>query len=159
MSGLGGFAIGAAPIFGGLLLGSQAGKTSTKANADLRGVIKAELELLERLPQDQVIRRAALERTIENHIDDLVAANEKALSLKRKARYVTEASNWRDAVLFLTAVLFTVIAWYSDHHKWHWLPLFIAVSLMSAVTAFFALRGFVRSIRTALHEHNQREHA
>ena len=116
MSDLGAFAISAAPIFGGLLLGSQAGKTTTKA--DLRGTIKEELDLLERLPQDQVIRRAALERTIANHLDDLVVANEKALALKRKTRYVTEASNWRDLVLFLTAVVFTVIAWHADHHKW-----------------------------------------
>ena len=152
MSGLGAFALGAAPIFGGLLLGSQAGKTNTKV--DLRGIIKEELDLLERLPQDQVIRRAALERTIVNHLDDLVAANEKALALRRKTRYVTEASNWRDLVLFLTAALFTVIAWYADHHKWHWLPIFIAGILMSAVTAFFVLRG----IRTALHDHNQRGH-
>ena len=152
MSGLGAFAIGAAPIFGGLLLGSQAGKTNTKV--DLRGIIKEELELLERLPQDQVIRRAALERTIENHLDDLIAANEKALSLKRKTRLATEVSNWRNVVLFLAAVLFVVIAWYADHHKWHWLPIFIAGILMSAVTAFIVLRG----IRTALHEHNQRDH-
>jgi hypothetical protein len=152
MSGLGEFAIGAAPIFGGLLLGSQAGKTNTKV--DLRGIIKEELELLERLPQDQVIRRAALERTIENHLDDLVAANEKALALKRKTRYLTKATNWRDLVLFLTAVLFTVIAWNADHHKWHWLPLFSAAILMSVVTGFIVLRG----IRTALHEHNQRDH-
>jgi hypothetical protein len=157
MSGLGGFAIGAAPVFGGLLLGSQAGRTSTKAKADLRGVIKDELELLERLPQDQVIRRAALKRTIANHLDDLVVANEKALSLKRKTRYLTEVGNWRDLVLFLTAMLFVVIAWYADHHKWHWLPLFVAVSLLAAVTAFFALRGFARSIRTARHEYNRRE--
>ena len=40
MSGLGAFAIGAAPIFGGLLLGSQAGKSTTKV--DLRGIIKEE---------------------------------------------------------------------------------------------------------------------
>ena len=154
MSGLGAFAIGAAPIFGGLLLGSQAGKTTTKV--DLRGIIKQELELLERLPQNQVIRRAALERTIENRLDDLIAANEKALALKRKTRYVTEASDWRDLVLFLTVVLFTVIAWHADHHTWHWLPIFSAVILMSAVTAFFALRGFVRSIRPALRDdHDQ----
>ena len=152
MSGLGAFAIGAAPIFGGLLLGSQAGKTTAKV--DLRGIIKQELELLERLPQDQVIRRAALERTIENHLDDLIAANEKALSLKRSTRYLTQATNWRDLVLFLTAVLFTVIAWNADHHKWHWLPIFTAGFLMSAVTAFFALRG----IRTALHDYDQRDH-
>jgi hypothetical protein len=75
MSGLGAFALGAAPIFGGLLLGSQAGKTTTKV--DLGGIIKEELDLLERLPQDQVIRRAALERTIENHLDDLIAAKEE----------------------------------------------------------------------------------
>jgi membrane protein YdbS with pleckstrin-like domain len=88
----------------------------------------------------------------------LVVANDKALSLKRKTRYLAEVSNWRDLALFLTAVLFVVIAWYADHDKWHWLPLFVAVSLIAAVTAFFALRGFVRSIRTAHQQHNQREH-
>ncbi len=157
MSGLGGFAIGAAPLFGGLLLGSQAGKPSTKV--DLRGIIKEELELLERLPQDQVIRRAALERTIANHLDDLVVANEKALSLKRTTRYLTQVSNWRDLVLFLTSVLFVVIAWEVDHHRAYWLPLFIAVILMSVVTAIIAVRGFTRSFRTPLHaDHNQHDH-
>jgi hypothetical protein len=150
MSGLGAFAIGAAPIFGGLLLGSQAGKTTAKV--DLRGIIKQELELLERLPQDQVIRRAALERTIENHLDDLIAANEKALSLKRKTRLATEVSNWRNVVLFLAAVLFVVIAWHADHHKWHWLPLFIAIVLMTVVAGYIAVRGFVRRFRAGLHD-------
>jgi uncharacterized ion transporter superfamily protein YfcC len=74
--------------------------------------------------------------------------------VKRKTRYLTKASNWRDLVLFLTTVLFVVIAWNADHHKWHWLPVFSAAILMSVVTAFIVLRG----IRTAVHEHNQRDH-
>ena len=58
-------------------------------------------------------------------------------------------------MLFLTAVLFTVITEHARfRHKWHWLPVFSAAILMSVVTAFIVLRG----IRTALHEHNQREH-
>jgi hypothetical protein len=48
MSGLEGFALGAAPLAGGALLGGMAGK-----GTDLRAVIKSELDLLERIPEDR----------------------------------------------------------------------------------------------------------
>jgi hypothetical protein len=61
-----------APLLGGAAVGglaSAAGK-GRSTGPDLRDTIIGELELLDRIPEDQVIRRAALERTIEGHIDD-----------------------------------------------------------------------------------------
>ena len=72
MSGLEGFALGAAPLAGGALLGGMAGK-----GTDLRAVIKSELDLLERIPEDQVTRRAALEQVIAQHVNDLVVAKRR----------------------------------------------------------------------------------
>ena len=144
MSGLEGFALGAAPLAGGALLGGMAPKRSAP---DLRAVIKSELELLERLPDDQVTRRAALEQVIAQHFDDLVVAIEKSRQLQHRIGYFAE--NWRDLILFLTTVLFTVITWHADHNRPVWLPLFIAATLLSVATALFVVRGFLRHVRPA----------
>ena len=155
MSGLGAFALGAAPLAGGLLVGGMAGSGGPNA-PDLRAVIKSELDLLERIPEDQVTRRAALEQVIAAHIDALVVAVEKSRQLQRSTSYLTE--NWRDLVLFLTTVLFTVVAWHADHHRPVWLPIIIAAILMSVVTALYVLRGFLRHVRPAPHgDHDQRD--
>jgi len=155
MSGLGAFALGAAPLAGGLLVGGMAGSGGPNA-PDLRAVIKSELDLLERIPEDQVTRRAALEQVIAAHIEDLVVAIEKSRQLQRRISYLTE--NWRDVVLFLTSVLFTVVAWHADHHRPVWLPIIIAAILMSVVTALYVLRGFLRHVRPAPHgDHDQRD--
>ena len=130
MSGLEGFALGAAPLAGGALLGGMAGK-----GTDLRAVIKSELDLLERIPEDEVTRRSALEQVIAQHVNDLAVAEERGRQRQRRISYFTE--NWRDLVLFLTTVLFTVITWHADHHRPIWLPLFIAATLMSVVTALY----------------------
>ena len=149
MSGLEGFALGAAPLAGGVLLGGMAGK-----GTDLRAVIKSELDLLERIPEDQVTRRAAFEQVIAEHLDDLVVAIEKNRQRQQRLSYFT--ANWRDLLLLLTAVLFTVVAWHGDHHRPIWLPLFIAAILMSVVSAQYVLRGFLRHIRAAPHgDHDQ----
>ena len=97
MSGLGAFALGAAPLAGGLLVGGMAGKGGPSA-PDLRAVIKSEMDLLERIPEDQVTRRAALEQVIAQHIDALVAGIEKSRELQRRTSYFVQ--NWRDLVLF-----------------------------------------------------------
>ena len=155
MSGLGAFALGAAPLAGGLLVGGMAGSGGPNA-PDLRAFIKSELDLLERIPEDQVTRRAALEQVIAAHIEDLVVAIEKSRQLQRRISYLTE--NWRDVVLFLTSVLFTVVAWHADHHRPVWLPIIIAAILMSVVTALYVLRGFLRHVRPAPHgDHDQRD--
>ena len=75
MSGLGALALGAAPLAGGVMLGAIAGRGRPSA-PDVRAIIKSELDLLERIPEDQVSRRAALEQVIAEHIDNLVVAIE-----------------------------------------------------------------------------------
>ena len=155
MVGLEGLALGAVPLVGGLLVGGMAGKGGPSGQ-DLRAVIKSELDLLERIPEDQVTRRAALEQVIAQHIDALVVAIEKSRQLQRRTSYLTE--NWRDLVLFLTTVLFTVVAWHVDHHRPLWLPIFIAAILLSVVAALYVLRGFLRHVRTAPRgDHEQRD--
>jgi ABC-type xylose transport system permease subunit len=114
------------------------------------------MDLLQRIPEDQVTRRAALEQVIAQHIDALVVAIEKSRQLQRRTSYLTE--NWRDLVLVLTSVLFTVVAWHADHHRPVWLPIIIAAILMSVVTALYVLRGFLRHVRSAPHgDHDQRD--
>jgi hypothetical protein len=149
MVGLGALAVGAAPLAGGVLLGGLAGRSQPNV-PDLRAVIKSELELLERIPEDQVTRRAALEQMIGEHVDALLVAQEKSREFQGKTRYFTERDNWRDIALFVSTVLFAVILWHAaDHHRPVWLPLFIATIVLSVVTAIYVLRGFLRSVRPA----------
>ena len=152
MSGLEGFALGAAPLAGGALLGGMAGK-----GTDLRAVIKSELDLLERIPEDQDTRRAALKRMIEEHVDDLLVSQEKSREFQRKTRYFTEEGHWRDIVLFVTILLFAVIAWHADHHRPVWLPLFIATLVVAVITVIAVVHGFLTSIRADDGDHDQRD--
>ena len=86
--------LGAAPIFGGALLGVAAGQIK---GPDFRGTIKTDLELLDALPPDQEARRTALQRTIDQRIDDLIAANDRSRALRAAA--ASYQGNWRDIVL------------------------------------------------------------
>ena len=134
MVGVGALVTGAAPLAGGVLLGGMAGKSGPSA-PDLRAVILSDLDLLQRIPEDEVARRAAFQS---------------------KIRYFTE--NWRDIVLFVTTLLFAVIIWHADHHRPVWLPLLIATIVMSVVTAIEVLRGFLTSVRRAPDgDHDQRD--
>jgi len=155
MSGLGALALGVAPLAGGVMLGGLAGKSNAP---DLRGVIRSELELLERIPEEQVQRRAALERIISEHIDDLLMAIEKKRELQSRTSYFTEKDHWRDLILFLTTVLFAVVAWGVDHHRPLWLELFIAAILLSVLTATFVMRGFWQHVHPPHHgDHEQHD--
>ncbi len=144
MVGVGALVTGAAPLAGGVLLGGMAGKSGPSV-PDLRAVIISELDLLKRIPEDDVARRAALERVIGKHVEALLVAQEKSREFKRKTRYFTE--HWRDIVVLVTTLLFVVIIWNADHHRPVWLPLLIATIVMSVVTAIAVVRGFLRSVR------------
>ncbi|HYB39381.1 MAG TPA: hypothetical protein VEF72_29105 [Mycobacterium sp.] len=141
MPGLASMALSTAPIFGGALLAVAAGQLK---GPDFRGTIKQDLDLLDRLPPEQTARRAALQRTIEQRIDELVEANDRNRALRALA--ISYQGNWRDVVLFLCAVLFTFIWWNVNHHRTNWLPMFIVMILASVVTAVYALRGTHRSV-------------
>jgi hypothetical protein len=142
MAGLSAMAINTAPILGGVLLATAAGQLR---GPDYRSAINQDLDLLERLPADQVTRRAAIMRTVELRIDDLVSATEKSRQLRAAA--ASYQGNWRDIVLLVSAVLFTVVWWHVSHHRTNWLPMFIVMIAASVLSAVYAFRGSVRSVR------------
>ncbi len=145
MGVLSSMALGTAPILGGALLGVAAGQIK---GPDLRGAIRQDLDLLERLPEHQVTRRAALQRSIDDRIDDLVAANNRERRLRIAAS--SYEGNWRDIVLFLCAVLFTIVWWNVSHTRSNWLLVFIAMIAASLVAAVYAVRGSHRAFRQAI---------
>ena len=75
MPGMAALAMGVAPVLGGALLGAAVGQFK---GPDLRDGIKQDLELLEQLPESEAGRREALRRSINDRIDDLIAANDAA---------------------------------------------------------------------------------
>ncbi|ODR07590.1 hypothetical protein BHQ15_10845 [Mycolicibacillus koreensis] len=145
MPGLAEIALGSAPLVGGALLGAAVGNLR---GPDIRAGINADLDLLERLPAEQAARRAALQRTVDDRIDALIAAAEQRRALRGWA--LSYRGNWRDIVLFVCVVLFAVIWWHVDHSRPNWLALFVALLVLAGITAVYAARGVVRSVRAAL---------
>ncbi|MBV8966088.1 MAG: hypothetical protein JO191_07925 [Mycobacteriaceae bacterium] len=142
MSGIAGLALGAAPLFGGALLGVAAGQIR---GPDFRATIKADLDLLERLPEEETARRAALQQSINQRVDDLVVANRRSRELRAAAS--AYEGNWRDIVLVLCAALFTIVWWNVPHSRTNWLVMFIAMIVVSIAASFYAFRGARRAMR------------
>ena len=111
MPGFAELALAGAPIAGGALLGVVAGNLR---GPDLRGLIKQDMDLLDRLPVDQVERRANLQRVIDQRVDDLIIGADKAQSLREVA--MSYRGNWRDIVVFVCALLFTIVCGTSTTH-------------------------------------------
>lgn len=141
MPGLAGLALNTAPIFGGALVAVAAGQLK---GPDYRGTIKQDLDLLERIPSEQVARRAELQRSIEERIDDLIEANDRSRALR--AAVTSFQGGWRDVVLFLCAGLFMFVWWNVDHQRSNWLPMLIVLSIAVVATAVQALRGIVKNL-------------
>jgi ABC-type antimicrobial peptide transport system permease subunit len=150
MPGIAELALGAAPIAGGALLGIAAG---TFKGPDLRASIKADMELLQGIPDEDVERRAALQRSIDTRIDDIVAAVEKNREIRALAASYT--GNWRDIVVFICAVLFTVVWWNVSHSRTNWLVMFIVLILLSVLAAVYAARGIIRAVASYMHSRRQ----
>jgi hypothetical protein len=146
MPGIADLALGAAPIAGGAMLGVIAGNLKPP---DVRGMIAKDLDLLERIPADQPERRARLQASIDQRIDELITAGERSRELRDAA--LSYRGNWRDIVLFLCAVLFTIVWWNVSHARTNWLVMFIAMILLSVATGIYAGRGIARAIRTFVH--------
>jgi ABC-type antimicrobial peptide transport system permease subunit len=143
MPGIAEFALAGAPIAGGALLGMAAGNLRAP---DVRAMIAKDLDLLERLPAEQVQRRAELERVIELRIDDLIAAVDKNRELRALA--ASYEGNWRDIVVFVCAVLFTIVWWNVEHSRANWLVMFIVLIVLSVLAAIYAARGILRGLST-----------
>jgi hypothetical protein len=141
MPGIAEIALGAAPIAGGALLGVAAGNLKPP---DIRGMIAKDMDLLERIPEDQPELKARLKASIDQRIDDLVSAAERSRSLREAALSYT--GNWRDIVVFVCAVLFTIVWWNVSHARANWLVMFIVMIIASVVAGIYAGRGLLRAV-------------
>lgn len=150
MVGLAQVALNSAPIFGGALLAVVAGQFK---GPDFREAIRQDMELLDRLPAEDFDRRAELRRTIEGRIDDLVDAADRSRALRRAA--LSYHGNWRDVVLLLCAVLFTIVWWDVSHSRDNWLPMFVVLILLCVLAAAYAFRGALRKARSVLRARRQ----
>lgn len=146
MTGLAGMALNTAPIFGGVLLAVAAGQLK---GPDYRGTIKQDLDLLDRLPPEQTARRAALQRIIEQRIDDFIEADDRSRELR--AAVISFRGGWRDSVFFVCAALFTFVWWNIDHHRSNWLPMFVVLIVACVATAVYALHGMWNSLARFIH--------
>lgn len=145
MPGIAEIALASAPIAGGALLGITAGNFK---GPDVRGLVLRDMELMERIPPDQAERRAELQRVINLRIDDLIAGVDKSREVKELA--ASYQGNWRDIVVFICAVLFTVVWWNIDHGRTNWLVMFVVMIVVSIVAGIYAARGVIRGVRTYL---------
>jgi len=141
MTGLDNFALGAAPIAGGALLGSLVG---TFKGPDYRELIKSDIDILDSLPENEVELRAELQRSINDRVYELVAAADRARELRQAAG--SYRGNWRDSVLFVCALLFTLVWWNVPHDRTNWLLTFIVLVIFSGVVGVYAARGVLRAL-------------
>jgi hypothetical protein len=150
--GIADIALGAAPIAGGALLGVAAGNLR---GPDVRGAIKDDIELLDKIPEENVELRAALRKSIDERIVDLIAATEKTRELREIAS--SYKGNWRDIVVFVCAVLFTIVWWNVPHSRSNWLVMFIFLIVLSGVVALYASRGVIRALGGIRKSHHHEE--
>lgn len=141
MPGIADLALGAAPIFGGALMGVIAGNLK---GPDYRAAIKDDLDLLAKIPPENTALRAALQRSIDERIGDLVVTMDKSRELRQSA--VGYKGDWRDVVVFICALLFTVVWWNVDHHRTNWIVMFVFLIVLSIVTGLYAARGVLRTL-------------
>ena len=122
MPGIAELALGAAPIAGGALVGAAAGGFK---GPDVRGMIIKDLDLLDRIPDDQPELKARMKASITERISDLIEGTERTRAMREAA--ASYRGNWRDIVVFLCAILFTIVWWNVPHSRSNWLVMFIAM--------------------------------
>jgi ABC-type antimicrobial peptide transport system permease subunit len=146
MPGIAELALGAAPIAGGALLGVAAGNLKPP---DVRGLIAKDMDLLERIPDDQPELKSRLKASIDQRIDDLVSTTERSRELRLAAASYT--GNWRDIVVFIAAILFTIVWWNVSHSRANWLVMFIVMIIVSVAAGIYAGRGLIRAVAHFTH--------
>ena len=124
---------------------------------DYRGLIKSDLELLEMIPAENSSLRADLEASINRRIGDLIVTTEKNRELREAAS--SYKGNWRDSVLFLCAVLFTIVWWNVPHSRTNWLVMFIVLIALTVVVGLYAGRGILRALRNVGRRAGQQDSA
>lgn len=154
MPGIAELALGAAPIAGGAMLGVIAGNLKPP---DIRGMITKDLDLLDRLPAEDVERKARLKASIDERIDGLIDASDRSREIREAA--MSYRGNWRDIVVFICALLFTFIWWNVSHSRSNWLVMFIAMIIVSVAAGIYAGRGIVRAINNFVHRNDDKARA
>lgn len=152
MPGIAELALGAAPIAGGALLGAVAGNLK---GPDVRGMIAKDLDLLERIPDDQPELKDRLKASIDQRIDDLITSTERGRELRLAA--MSYKGNWRDIVVFVAAILFTIVWWNVSHSRANWLVMFIVMIIVSVAAGVYAGRGLLRAIGRFLSRNDDKE--
>ncbi|HET7667966.1 MAG TPA: hypothetical protein VFK56_18250 [Mycobacterium sp.] len=142
MPGIAELALGAAPIAGGALLGVAAGNLKPP---DVRGNIAKDMDLLDRIPDDRPELKDRLKESIDRRIDALIKADERSREIRIAA--MSYRGNWRDIVVFICAVLFTIVWWNVSHSRANWLVMFIVMIIASVVAGIYAGRGLLRAAR------------
>jgi hypothetical protein len=150
MPGIAELAMGAAPIAGGALLGAAAGSFK---GPDVRAMIAKDMDLLDRIPDDKPELKARLEASINERIADLIAGTERSRAIREAA--VSYSGNWRDIVVFICAILFTIVWWNVSHSRSNWLVMFIAMIILSILAGIYAGRGIVRAISSFVSRNGQ----
>ena len=151
MPGIADLALGAAPIAGGALLGAAAGSFK---GPDVRALIIKDMDLLDRLPDDQPELKARLKASIDERINDLVLATEKGREIRQLA--ASYQGNWRDIVVFICVILFTIIWWNVSHSRSNWLIMFIVLIVLSILAGVYAARGIFRGLASFMHSRGKR---
>ncbi|WP_137147877.1 hypothetical protein [Mycolicibacterium sp. CR10] len=146
MPGIADIAMAGAPIAGGALLGLAAGGFK---GPDVRASIMGDMDLLDRIPPEDVARRAELQRVIDLRIDDIIAGVDKNRQIRELA--TSYEGNWRDIVVFICVILFTIVWWNVSHSRSNWLILFIVLIILSVVAGIYAARGILRGVATFMH--------
>lgn len=141
-------ALGAAPIAGGALFGALAGNLK---GPDYRGMLKADQDILHKIPPENVELRALLEASIDRRVRALVVSTEKSRELIGVA--ASYKGNWRDIVLFVCAVLFTMVWWAVPHSRPNWLATFIFLIVVTVLVGIYAIRGILRAVSGSRRHH------
>jgi hypothetical protein len=102
------------------------------------------MDLLERIPDDRPELKARLKESIDRRIDSLIKADERSREIRIAAMSYT--GNWRDIVVFICAILFTIVWWNVSHSRANWLVMFIVMIIVSVMAGIYAGRGLLRAI-------------
>lgn len=108
---------------------------------DFRALIKSDIELLDSLPEECVELRAALRRSIDQRVWELIATVDRNRELREAASGYK--GNWRDIFVFLCALMFTLVWWNVPHSRSNWLVTFIVLLILSTVVGLYATRGII----------------
>lgn len=117
-------------------------------------MIEKDMDLLEQIPDSQPQLKARLKASIDERINDLIAATEKTREIRQMA--ASYQGNWRDIVVFICAILFTIIWWNVSHSRPNWLLMFVVLIVLSILAGLYAARGIFRGLATFRHSRGDR---